>query len=192
MYTLMTQYGSSNAETGNKNAYKTVSGWEDWATEHLPQRFGLDVVEVCHDRKRNHDEGTDAFIKNFCGKRFARVDFKWNRIFNYKKVFFALEDKHVDGTSWVDNQTAIDLDVLVLHPWKGLWDHTYKLCAYRLKDLHNIAERKRLGCVSVAAIGTGTKYWALSELDLQDVCIWDSGFVNLAEEEAMWKSEKRR
>ena len=188
MYTIGTQYGS---RTENKNAYKTVSRWEDWANTHLAKRFGLDVVEFCKDKKRNHDEGTDAIVRNFCGKRFARVDFKWNRIFDYKKVFFALEDKHVDGTSWTDNQTAIDLDVIVVHPWKGLWEHTYKLCAYRLKDLHEIAERKRLGCVSVAAIGTGTKYWELSELDLLDYCIWDSGYVNLKAEEEDWKGHRQ-
>lgn len=188
MYTVATQYG--NRDWNNKNAYKTVAGWESWATENLPSRFGLDVVEVCNDKKRNHDEGTDAIVRNFCGKRYARVDWKWNRIFNYKEVFFALEDKHVDGTSWVDNQTAIGLDVIVVHPWKSCQPHMYKLCAYRLKDLHDIAERKRLGCSTSTAIGTGTRYWQMTEMELLDYCIWDSGYVNLSREEAEWKAKK--
>lgn len=188
MYTIGTQYG--NRTSKSRNNYKTTSAWEKWATEHLPKRFGLDVVEVCNDHKRNHDEGTDFIVRNFCGKRYARVDAKWKRIFDYPDIWFALEDKQKDGTSWTDNQTAMDLDVIVVHPWKGLWEHTYKLCAYRLKDLHEIAERKRLGCVSVAAIGTGTKYWELSELDLLDYCIWDSGYVNLKIEEENWRKNQ--
>lgn len=176
----------------HKNSYSQVAKWEKWATEHLPKRFGLDVAEVCNDRKRNHDEGTDAFIRNFCGKRYARVDFKWTRVFDYKDIWFALEHQHTDGTSWVDNKTAMDLDVIVLVPWKGDWENTYKLCAYRLKDLHDIAERKRLGCPPRIAIGTGTKYWKMVESELTDYCIWDSGLVNLGTEEKRWESEKKR
>lgn len=171
----------------HKNSYKKTTSWEKWATEHLPKRFGLDVVEVCNDKKRNHDEGTDAFIKNFCGKRYARVDFKWTRMFDYSSFFFPLEDKQKDGTSWVDNEKAIDLGVIVVHPWKGNDEHNYKLCAYHLRDLHDIAERKRLGCPTSIAIGTGTEYWKLSELDLKDYCIWDSGSIWLGREEATWR-----
>lgn len=187
MYTVATQYGSS---TNNcRNNYKTTSEWEKWATEHLPKRFGLDVVEVCNDRKRNHDEGTDFIVRNFCGKRYTRVDAKWKRLFEYPDIWFALEDKQKDGTSWVDNQTAIDLDVVVVHPWKSCQPHMYKLCAYRLKDLHDIAERKRLGCSTSTAIGTGTRYWQMTEMELLDYCIWDSGYVNLSREEAEWKAK---
>lgn len=174
----------------NKNNYKTTTSWEAWATEHLPSKFGLNVYETCIDKKRNHDEGTDAILRNFCGKRFARVDYKWARIFDYKKIWFALEDRQKDGTSWVDNEEAMKLDVLVLVPWKGSWEHTYKLCAYSLKDLHDIAERKRLGCVSIAAIGTGTTYFQVQEAELMDKCLWDSGYVNLASLESEWKNEK--
>ena len=189
VYELMTNRGYGH-KAMNKNSYKTVANWEKWATEHLPKRFGLDVYEVCEDKKRNHDEGTDAIIRNFCGQRYTRVDFKWTRIFDYKNVWFALEDKHVDGTSWIDNEEAMKLDVLVLVPWKGSWEHTYKLCAYRLKDLHDIAERKRLGCVSIAAIGTGTTYFQVQETELTDKCIWDSGYVNLASLESEWKNKE--
>lgn len=170
-----------------RNSYKTLAEWESWSTENLSKKFGLDVVEVCNDKKRNHDEGTDAILRNFCGKRFARVDYKWTKIFDYKKVWFALEDKHVDGTSWVDNEKAMSLDVLVLIPWKGKEKSTYKLCAYHLQDLHDMAERKRLGCVPLTAIGTGTKYFIVQEPELKDYCIWDSGFVWLGREEATWK-----
>lgn len=186
-YELMTNRGYSNE---HKNEYKVVANWEKWATENLPSRFGLDVYEICTDKKRNHDEGTDAILRNFCGKRFARVDFKWTRIFDYKNVWFALENKHVDGTSWVDNEEAMNLDVLVLVPWKGSWEHTYKLCAYRLSDLHEIASRKRLGTSYCTAIGTGTTYFQVSESELMDKCQWDSGWVNLGREEANWKKTK--
>ena len=64
-YELMTNRGYSNE---HKNEYKVVVNWEKWATEHLPSRFGLDVYEICTDKKRNHDEGTDAILRNFCGK----------------------------------------------------------------------------------------------------------------------------
>ncbi len=173
----------------SKNDYKTVSNWEKWATENLPIRFGIDVVEVCNDKKRNHDEGTDAIIRNFCGKRYARVDFKWTRIFDYKNIWFALEDKQKDGTSWVDNEKAISLDVLVLVPWKK--ESTYKLCAYKLKDLQDIVKVKRLGCVPLSAIGTGTKYFPVKEEELEDVKVWDSGWVWLGREETTWKKTKR-
>lgn len=172
-----------------KNDYKIVSSWEKWATERLPSRFGLDVVEICTDKKRNHDEGTDAIIKNFCGKRFARVDFKWTRIFDYKNVWFALENKHIDGTSWVDNERAMELEVLILVPWKG--ESKYKLCAYSLKDLHDIAEKKRIGCPALSAIGTGTQYWKMSEDELEDIKVWDSGWVWLGREEETWKKTRR-
>lgn len=187
VYELMTSrcYGQ---KTMNKNSYKVVANWEKWATEHLPSRFGLDVYEVCTDKKRNHDEGTDAIIRNFCGKRYARVDWKWTRIFDYKNVWFALENKHVDGTSWVDNEEAMKLDVLVLVPWKGSWEHTYKLCAYSLKDLHEVASRKRIGSSYCTAFGTGTTYFQVHEAELADKCLWDSGYVNLATLENEWKN----
>ncbi len=186
-YELMTNRGYSNE---HKNEYKVVANWEKWATENLPSRFGLDVYEICTDKKRNHDEGTDAILRNFCGKRFARVDFKWTRIFDYKNVWFALENKQVDGTSWVDNEEAMNLDVLVLVPWKGSWEHTYKLCAYRIRDLHEIASRKRMGTSYCTAIGTGTTYFQVNEAELMDKCQWDSGWVNLGREEANWKKTK--
>lgn len=172
---------------GHKNNYKVVSRWEKWATENLPPRFGLDIYEICTDKKRNHDEGTDAILRNFCGKRFARVDFKWARIFDYKNIWFALENKHVDGTSWIDNEEAIKLDVLVLVPWKGSWEHTYKLCAYHLKDLHEVALRKRMGTSYCTAIGTGTTYYQVHESEISDKCLWDSGWVCLKTEENTWK-----
>lgn len=175
-----------------KNDYKVVANWEKWATENLPKRFGLDVVEICTDKKRNHDEGTDAILRNFCGRRFARVDFKWTRIFDYKDIFFALENKHVDGTSWIDNKEAMNLDVLVLVPWKGLWENTYKLCAYSLKDLHEMVSRKRIGTSCCTAYGTGTTYFTVYEPELLDKCIWDSGYVNLGREEQTWKNINRR
>lgn len=188
-YELMTNRGYSNE---HKNEYKVVVNWEKWATEHLPKRFGLDVVEVCNDKKRNHDEGTDAILRNFCGKRYARVDFKWSRIFDYKNIWFALENMQKDGTSWVDNEEAMNLDVLVLVPWKGSWEHTYKLCAYRLKDLHEVAVRKRMGTSYCTAIGTGTTYFHVDEVELMDKCQWDSGWVNLEKEEYIWNKTKRR
>lgn len=192
-YELMTNGGYHREHTNtNKNNYRVVANWEKWATEHLPSCFGLDVYEICTDKKRNHDEGTDAILRNFCGKRFARVDFKWTRIFDYKNVWFALENKHVDGTSWIDNEEAMNLDVLVLVPWKGSWEHTYKLCAYRLRDLHEIASRKRMGTSYCTAIGTGTTYFQVNEAELTDKCQWDSGWVNLGREEANWNKTKRR
>ena len=182
--------GKRKMHTLGRNSYKTTSLWEKWATEHLPQKFGLDVVEVCNDYKRNHIEGTDFIVKNFCGKRYARVDAKWKRIFDYPDIWFALEDKQKDGTSWVDNQTAIDLDVIIVHPYKGK-ESTYKLCAYRLKDLHNIAEIKRIGCPTLSAVGTGTQYWKMSEDELENIKLWDSGWIWLGREEATWNKIKR-
>lgn len=174
----------------SKNDYKKTCAWEQWANENLAKKFGLDVVDFCQDYKRNHVEGTDAIVRNFCGKRYSRVDFKWTRIFDYSKVFFILEDKQKNGTSWVDNKTAIDLDVIILQPYKGE-DSTYKLCAYPLKDLHDIAERKRLGCPTLSAVGTGTQYWKMSEEELEDIKVWDSGWVWLGREESTWNKIKR-
>ncbi len=188
VYELMTNkgYGYGQRET-NRNSYKTLAEWEKFFTTNLLPRFGLDVVEICKDKKRNHDEGTDIFIKNFCGKRFARADVKATRIFDYKNVWFALENKHVDGTSWVDNEEAMKLDVLVLVPWKGSWQHTYKLCAYRLRDLHELVKVKRMGTSYCTAIGTGTTYFQVNEAELADKCLWDSGYVNLSTLESEWK-----
>lgn len=171
-----------------RNSYKTTSAWEAWATANLPQKFGLDVYETCTDRKRNHDEGTDAIIRNFCGQRYARIDYKWKRFWDYPDIWFALEDRQKDGTSWVDNQSALYLDVIILHPWKCLWEHTYKLCAYRLRDLHKLAVEYRNKSVQTSTVyTTGTRYWKLTELDLLPYCIWDSGPVNLRAEEEAWK-----
>lgn len=177
--------------TIGRNNYKTTSEWEKWATEHLPSKFGLSVYETCTDRKRNHDEGTDAILRNFCGQRYARVDYKWKRVFDYPDIWFALEDKQKDGTSWVDNQRALDLNVIILHPWKGSWEHTYKLCAYSLKDLHNLAVEYRNKSVPTSTVyTTGTNYWKLTEQDLQSYCIWDSGWVWLGREETTWKNKR--
>lgn len=187
-YELMTNVGYHSEHTNtNKNDYKVLCKWENFFTTRLLPRFGLDIYEICTDKKRNHDEGTDAIIRNFCGKRFARVDVKATRIFDYKNVWFALENKHVDGTSWVDNEEAMNLDVLVLVPWKGSWEHTYKLCAYRLRDLHEMASIKRMGTSYCTAIGTGTTYFHVNEVELMDKCQWDSGWVNLGNEEITWR-----
>lgn len=171
------------------NEYNEVKRWEDWATQMLPKRFGLTVLELCNDKKRNHDEGTDAITKEL-----GRVDFKWNRMFDYKKLFFSLEHKpSKNGTSWVDNKLAMELGVVIVHPWK---DYTrpgfYKLVGYPLDKLHELLEIKRLGTPTINAKDTGAQYYRVEMEELENLKVWDSGWVWLGREETTWKNIEKQ
>ena len=167
------------------NKYKDTRNWEVWANIHLPQKFGLTVEEFCEDYERNHDEGTDAITKEL-----GRVDFKWNRLFDYKRLFFALEHRQKNGgDSWVENKKALELGVVILHPWK---DYTrpgyYKLVGYPLSKLKELLEVKRLGTAPSTAKDTGTQFYEVDMESLEDIKIWDSGWIWLGREETTWKS----
>src|SRR5574344_460363 len=95
------------------NEFADVKRWEDWATEHLTKKFGLTVLELCDDYQRNHNEGTDAITKEL-----GRVDFKWPRCFDYKRIFFPLEHRTVHGDTWVENKKALELNVNITYVWK--------------------------------------------------------------------------
>lgn len=165
------------------NKFEDTRDWEVWATEHLPKRFGLTVTEVCDDYKRNHDEGTDAITKEL-----GRVDWKWNRVFDYKYIFFPLEHRTVHGDTWVGNKKALELNVKITYVWK---DYNrpgyYKLVAYPLNKLKELLEIKRLGNVPYIAKDTGTQFYRVEMEELEGMKIWDSGWVWLGREEATWR-----
>lgn len=164
------------------NRYNELVAWEKWATQHLPGKFGLNVLEVCNDYKRNHDEGTDAITWEL-----GRVDFKWNRIFDYKKIFFALEDRSKNGETWVENEKALEYNVVILHPWKDYTrDGYYKLAGYSLNKLKDMLNEKRKTCRPEVAKWTGTRYYRVEMEELEDKKIWDSGWVFLKDEEKAW------
>lgn len=164
------------------NNYTEVAAWEKWANKHLPQKFGLTVLEFCDDYKRNHDEGTDAITKEL-----GRVDFKWNRVFDYKKVFFALEHKPNNGKTWVENKKALELGVIVVHPWKD-YDRPgfYKLVGYPLEKLKELLEIKRLGGVPFIAKDSGAQFYKIEMEMLDGIKVWDSGWKWLGREEQTW------
>lgn len=169
------------------NDFMETSPWEHWATRHLPQKFGMNVVKITDDYKTNHDEGTDAFVKNFCGQRFCRVDFKWNRMFDYKTLFFSLEKESANGDSWTKNEKAVKLGVIIVCPWKNEENETFKLCAYRLSDLVKLIPIKEMGTPPRETIKTHTKYWRLDEDYMEPYCIWESEYVSLEQERKEWK-----
>ena len=167
------------------NRYGETRNWEEWANAHLPKKFGLTVIEFCDDYKRNHDEGTDAITLEL-----GRVDFKWNRMFDYKHLFFALEHRqNKSGDSWVENERALELNVVILHPWKDYSrDGYYKLVAYPISKLKELLDIKRLGNVPCTAKDTGTQFYRVSMEELENIKIWDSGWKWLGREEATWKT----
>ena len=166
------------------NKYNETRNWEEWANAHLPKKFGLTVIEFCNDYKRNHDEGTDAITLEL-----GRVDWKWNRMFDYKHLFFALEDKCKCGESWVENERALELNVAILHPWKDYnRNGYYKLVAYPISKLKEMLEVKRLGNVPCIAKDTGTQFYRVSMEELENIKIWDSGWKWLGREEYTWKT----
>ena len=173
----------------SRNDYGVLCKWENFFTTRLLPRFGLDVAEICTDYQRNHDEGTDAIIRNFCGKRFARVDVKANRMFDYKHLFFALEHKCKGSDSWLENERALELNVVILHPWKDYnRDGYYKLVAYPISKLKELLDIKRLGNVPCTAKDTGTQFYRVSMEELENIKIWDSGWKWLGREETTWKT----
>lgn len=170
------------------NNYTEVAAWEMWANKHLPQKFGLTVLRFCESYQENCIEGTDAFTKEL-----GRVDFKWNRMFDYKSLFFALEHKPNNGETWVENKKALELGVIVVHPWKD-YDRPgfYKLVGYPLEKLKELLEIKRLGCVPSIAKGSGAQFYKVEMEKLEDIKVWDSGWKWLGREEATWKNLNKR
>lgn len=164
------------------NEYVDVKRWEDWATEHLTKKFGLTVLELCDDYQRNHNEGTDAITKEL-----GRVDWKWPRFFEYKRIFFPLEHRTIHGDTWVENKKALELNVKITYVWK---DYNrpgyYKLAAYPISKLKELLDIKRMGNIPCTAKSSGTQFYRVEMEELEDIKVWDSGWVWLGREETTW------
>lgn len=164
------------------NEYVDVKRWEYWATEHLIKKFGLTVLDLCDDYKRNHDEGTDAITKEL-----GRVDWKWPRCFDYKRIFFPLEHRTIHGDTWVENKKALELNVKITYVWK---DYSrpgyYKLAAYPISKLKELLDIKRMGNIPCTAKSSGTQFYRVEMEELEDIKVWDSGWVWLGREETTW------